>query len=80
VAIPSSENRDVAPASENMSESAPIDVARAAKAAFEASQLVPHSERVRALNEIRNVLEIDKEKVLEANRLDLEVLSCDWIL
>ena len=48
-------------------------IARAAKAAFEASQLVPSSERVKALYEIRKELEASKLEVLEANRRDMEV-------
>ena len=49
------------------------DIAKAAKAAFEASQLVPCSERVQALHEIRKELEAAKEQILAANRKDLEV-------
>ena len=48
-------------------------IAQAAKAAFEASQLVPPSERVDALHEIRKELEAAKVEILEANRKDLEV-------
>ena len=48
-------------------------IAKAAKAAFEASQLIPSSERVQALHEIRKELEVAKEGILAANRLDLEV-------
>lgn len=50
-------------------------IAKAAKAAFEASQLVPSSERVKALYEIRKELEASKEEILEANRRDLKVRS-----
>lgn len=48
-------------------------IAKAAKAAFEASQLVPSTERVNALHEIRKELEAAKAQILEANRRDLEV-------
>lgn len=48
-------------------------IARAAKAAFEASQLIPSSERVLALHEIRKELEAAKEDILAANKQDLEV-------
>lgn len=48
-------------------------IARAAKTAFEASQLIPPEERVRALHEICKELEAAKEDVLMANRRDLEV-------
>lgn len=48
-------------------------IARAAKTAFEASQLIPPEERVRALHEICKELEAAKENVLMANRRDLEV-------
>lgn len=48
-------------------------IAQAAKAAFEASQLVPSSERVKALYEIRRELEAAKDDILEANRKDLQV-------
>jgi glutamate-5-semialdehyde dehydrogenase len=48
-------------------------IAQAAKAAFEASQLVPSSERVKALQEIRKELEVAKAEILDANRRDLQV-------
>ena len=48
-------------------------VAKAAKAAFEASQLIASSERVRALHELRDQLESAKAEILAANRRDLEV-------
>lgn len=51
------------------------DIAKAAKAAFEASQLIPPSERVKALYAIRAELETAKEDVLAANRKDLQVLT-----
>ncbi|KAJ8518316.1 hypothetical protein ONZ45_g4604 [Pleurotus djamor] len=48
------------------------EVARAAKAAFEASQLVPPSERISALHEIKNQLDTMKDAVLAANKQDLQ--------
>lgn len=50
-------------------------IAQAAKAAFEASQLIPSSQRVKALYEIRKELESSKAEILEANRKDLKVRS-----
>lgn len=48
-------------------------IAKASKKAFEASQLIPSSERVKALQEIRQELENAKEDILVANRKDCEV-------
>jgi glutamate-5-semialdehyde dehydrogenase len=48
-------------------------IAKAAKTAFEASQLVASSERVQALHEIRKELEVAKAEILDANKKDLEV-------
>lgn len=48
-------------------------IAKAAKQAFEASQLISAEERVRALHEIRKELESSKAAILEANKVDLEV-------
>ena len=42
-------------------------------AAFEASQLVDSSERVKALHAIKDELESLKEDIRAANKLDLEV-------
>ncbi|KAI0741372.1 gamma-glutamyl phosphate reductase [Daedaleopsis nitida] len=53
---------------ENSAES----IAKASKAAFEASQLIPSAERIKALQEIRNELEAAKDAILAANRTDLE--------
>ncbi|WVQ77558.1 glutamate-5-semialdehyde dehydrogenase [Cryptococcus sp. DSM 104548] len=47
-------------------------IAIAARKAFEASQLVDHSERNVALNAIREVLEAHKDEVLDANKKDME--------
>ncbi|KAH8103868.1 gamma-glutamyl phosphate reductase [Cristinia sonorae] len=52
-------------------------IAKAAKAAFENSQLIPLSERVKALHEIRKELENAKEAILEANKRDLEAAQHD---
>ncbi|EKM50187.1 uncharacterized protein PHACADRAFT_153632 [Phanerochaete carnosa HHB-10118-sp] len=52
-------------------------IARAAKTAFEASQLVPSSERVNALHEIRRELENAKAEILEANRKDLQAAQAE---
>lgn len=49
------------------------DIAKAAKAAFEASQLIPSGERVVALNAIKRELEAKKDEILAANREDLQV-------
>ena len=48
-------------------------IARSAREAFEASQLVDVSERNIALSAIRRVLEEHKAEVLDANKKDMEV-------
>ncbi|KAI0759204.1 gamma-glutamyl phosphate reductase [Trametes elegans] len=48
------------------------NIAKTAKTAFEASQLIPTSERLKALQEIRKELEVAKDSILAANRVDLE--------
>ena len=48
-------------------------IARAAKLAFEASQLLPASERTNALRAITKELQANKSQILEANRKDMEV-------
>ncbi|KIY45719.1 gamma-glutamyl phosphate reductase [Fistulina hepatica ATCC 64428] len=48
-----------------------VAIAQAAKAAFEESQLIPSSERVVALEAIRNELEARKTEILDANRKDM---------
>ena len=48
-------------------------IARAAKVAFQVSQLLPSSERVNALLTIRKQLELQKSDILAANAEDLEV-------
>ncbi|OCH84059.1 gamma-glutamyl phosphate reductase [Obba rivulosa] len=52
-------------------------VAKAAKAAFEASQLIPSSERVKALCSMRAELEAAKDEILAANRKDLEAARAE---
>ncbi|KAF9645384.1 gamma-glutamyl phosphate reductase [Thelephora ganbajun] len=47
-------------------------IARAAKLAFEASQLLPASERTNALRAITKELQANKSQILEANRKDME--------
>ena len=49
------------------------DIAQAAKAAFQTSQLVSSAERVKALHEIRKELEASKVEILAANTKDLEL-------
>lgn len=50
-----------------------LDIAKAAKAAFEASQLVPSSVRIDTLYEIVKELELHKDEILAANQKDLKV-------
>lgn len=57
----------------NRSLMTPQEIARSAKAAFEASQLVNHSERIQALESIRVRLAKNKYAILAANRKDVEV-------
>ncbi|KAI0339485.1 gamma-glutamyl phosphate reductase [Trametopsis cervina] len=52
-------------------------IAKAAKAAFEASQLIPSSERVQALREISKELESSKAQILDANRKDLALAQAE---
>lgn len=66
----SSVQRPPMPAGNN---DAATGIAKAAKAAFEASQLIASSERVRALHEIRDQLVSAKADILAANKRDLEV-------
>lgn len=56
-----------------MTSSASEEIASAAKAAFEASQLIPSQERINALQAIKAELESRKDQILAANRQDLEV-------
>lgn len=52
-----------------------VAIARAAKSAFDKSQLISASERIDALSEIKNQLESKKDAVLAANAKDLRVSS-----
>jgi glutamate-5-semialdehyde dehydrogenase len=56
-----------------MSASSAELIAKTAKAAFEAAQLIPSSERIRALNAIKAALELAKSDILAANQVDLDV-------
>jgi glutamate-5-semialdehyde dehydrogenase len=49
------------------------EIAKAAKAAFEASQLVSSQERSDVLLAVKAELERQKDVILEANRKDMEV-------
>jgi hypothetical protein len=49
------------------------EIARAAKLAFETSQLTAATERVCALRHIKQKLEANKSEILAANAMDLEV-------
>jgi glutamate-5-semialdehyde dehydrogenase len=51
----------------------PEAIAKAAKTAFEASQLIPSSERINALHAIAKVLGTKKDAILAANKEDLQV-------
>ena len=50
-------------------------IAQTSKAAFEASQLITAAERTRALLEIRNELEANRDAILRANGEDMVVRS-----
>jgi glutamate-5-semialdehyde dehydrogenase len=51
-------------------------IAQSAKAAFEASQLISATERIRALHEIRKELDANKDSILRANGEDMAVRAC----
>lgn len=53
--------------------SASEEIAKAAKAAFEASQLIPSAERINALHAIKAELDARKDEILAANREDIQV-------
>ena len=55
------------------------EIARKAKAAFEASQLVDSSERIKALNLIKEHLVELKDEIQKANKADLEVRSAQYL-
>jgi len=50
-------------------------IARSAREAFEASQLIDVSERDVALKAIREILKTSKDEVLSANKQDMEVCT-----
>ncbi|PFH51969.1 hypothetical protein AMATHDRAFT_46746 [Amanita thiersii Skay4041] len=52
-----------------------MEIAKAAKDAFESSQLIPSSRRVEALHAIRTGLTSQKQEILAANKKDLEPIS-----
>lgn len=49
------------------------EIAKAAKAAFEESQLLPTAVKTDALAKIKQQLEADKAEILAANKRDMEV-------
>jgi glutamate-5-semialdehyde dehydrogenase len=49
------------------------ELAKLSRLTFHASQAVDDSERVRALHAIKEELETQKDVILEANKLDMEV-------
>lgn len=49
------------------------EIAKVAKIAFEESQLIPSTERIKALETIRQQLELQKKEILAANAEDLKV-------
>ncbi|KAF9078231.1 gamma-glutamyl phosphate reductase [Rhodocollybia butyracea] len=53
------------------------DIAKAAKTAFQDSQLIPSSERAHALHEIRKSLEANKTEILKANEQDLQAAELE---
>lgn len=61
--------------SQDLAGRGPVEIAKSAKAAFEASQLIDSSERVQALHLIKGELEELKDEILAANKEDLEVLG-----
>lgn len=62
--------------SSSSSTSSPAEtIARAAREAFEASQLVDPEKRNDALRSIRDVLKENKDEILTANEKDMEVSS-----
>lgn len=53
--------------------SSALSIAQAARAAFDASQLIPAEERDGALVAIRRALEANQAEILAANQKDLDV-------
>lgn len=56
-----------------LSDSSAQDIAKAAKSAFNQSQLLDAEQRVKALHEISDALEAAKAEILAANQEDLKV-------
>ncbi|KAF9054468.1 gamma-glutamyl phosphate reductase [Panaeolus papilionaceus] len=56
---------------------ASIDIAKAAKAAFEQSQLVSNEDRIKALRAIRQQLETQKDSIISANLEDLKAAQLE---
>ncbi|KAI5118682.1 hypothetical protein M0805_003619 [Coniferiporia weirii] len=55
----------------------PTEIAKRAKSAFEASQLIDSAERVNSLHLIKNELEALKDEIYEANRGDMEAAQLE---
>ncbi|CCM00752.1 uncharacterized protein FIBRA_02792 [Fibroporia radiculosa] len=53
------------------------DIAKSAKTAFQASQLISSAERAKALHEIRRELEATKDDIMVANKKDLEAAQIE---
>ncbi|KAJ6582036.1 gamma-glutamyl phosphate reductase [Mycena capillaripes] len=53
------------------------EIAKAAKSAFEDSQLIPSTDRVTALHRIREALESNKAEILAANKDDLKAAKAE---
>jgi glutamate-5-semialdehyde dehydrogenase len=53
------------------------DIAKEAKTAFEASQLIPVSERINALHAIKEELNANKAEILAANREDVQAAQVE---
>lgn len=62
------------------SSTAAEEIARSAREAYEASQLVDSSERDLALFKIRDLLLERRQDVLDANQKDLDVSSTPFLL
>lgn len=57
----------------SISDTAAEEIAKAAKAAFEESQLLPTAVRTDALAKIKQQLEANKAEILAANEQDIKV-------
>ncbi|TFK51897.1 gamma-glutamyl phosphate reductase [Heliocybe sulcata] len=63
--------------SHNGDNSSAVTIAKAARSAFESSQLLPPLERVTALQEIKKELEASKDAILAANQKDIELAQVE---